>query len=237
MTPEQLKLTIEAILMAADEPLNSRRLKEFLADSSSQDIDVEIIKKALLELQQDYLERSIELVDTASGYSFRVKKDYGQWVVKLWEVKPPRYSRVLMETLALIAYKQPITRAEIEQVRGVAVNSYIIKTLMERDWIKIIGHKDLPGKPALLATTKVLLDHFNLKSLTELPSLEELKDLDQMGEQLEIQLAPAVDLEPIVDTVEQFQIEQSAENLEQEDNLDSHEEIEALQQPVAENME
>ena len=187
ITPDNLKSIIEALLMASDEALDAKRIRALLSEEKDGP-SLDEVKKALLQLQQDYLEKSFDLVETANGFSFRVKQDYAPWVAKLWELKPPRYSRALYETLALIAYKQPITRAEIEEVRGVAVSSHTVKTLMERDWVKIIGHKDLPGKPALLATTKTFLDYFNLKSLTDLPSLQALQDLDKAGEQMEIEL-------------------------------------------------
>lgn len=190
MNPEQLKSILEAALMTADEPLTVKRMKNLFTEDEPQP-DIKEIQAAILSLQQDYHERSVELIEVASGFCFRVKKDFAKWVLKLWELKPQRYTRALLETLALIIYKQPITRAEIEQVRGVSVSSQIIKTLLDRDWIKVVGHRELPGKPALFATTKVFLDYFNLKSLTELPSLAELQDLDKVGEQLEIQLQEA----------------------------------------------
>lgn len=186
-----LKNIIEAALLAADAPLTVNRLLELFAEDAEQP-DKEAIKQALAELTQDCAERSIECVELASGYAVRVKKEFAPWVSRLWEFKPARYSRAFLETLALIAYKQPITRAEIEQVRGVAVNSQIIKTLLEKEWVKIVGHRDLPGKPAVLATTKTFLDYFNLKSLGELPALEDIKDLDKAGTQLELQLEQAM---------------------------------------------
>jgi len=150
------------------------------------------VKEAIAQLQEAYAEKSLELIELASGFTFRIKKEYAPWISKLWESKPPRYSRASLETLALIAYKQPITRAEIEEVRGVSVSSHIIKTLLEREWIKIIGHRDIPGRPALFATTKDFLDHFNLKRLDELPLLPAIEDmekeLEKKSEQLEINL-------------------------------------------------
>ena len=188
------KHIIEAVLMASEEPLTIKRLSEIFVEDMQRP-STEEIKAALASLQQDYTEHSLELIEVASGYCFRIKIDYAKWVTKLWESKPPRYSRTFLETLALIAYKQPITRAEIEQVRGVATSSQIIKTLIDRNWVKIVGHRDLPGKPALLATTNVFLDYFNLKNLADLPSLAQLQDFEKAGEQLEMQLQTEFNLE------------------------------------------
>jgi segregation and condensation protein B len=185
-TDSALPTILEAVLMAADEPLNlDRLLGLFPAEERP-------AKNAMLaaihQLMEDYQTRAIELVEVASGYSIRVRQSFCPWVSKLWEERPARYSRALLETLALIAYRQPITRAEIEDIRGVAVSSTIIKTLMDRGWIKIVGHRDVPGKPSLLATTKAFLDHFSLKSLQELPPIESAFDLDSIGQQLAIDL-------------------------------------------------
>lgn len=187
----ELKCIIEAALLAADEPLSVNKLLELFAEDAEQP-NKEDIKQAIIELNQDYETRSMECLELASGYSIRVKAAFAPWVSRLWEFKPARYSRAFLETLSLIAYKQPITRAEIEQVRGVAVNSQIIKVLLEKEWVKVVGHRDLPGKPAVLATTKTFLDYFNLKSLEELPELEDIKDLDKAGSQLELQLQQAM---------------------------------------------
>ena len=146
------------------------------------------IRKVLKELEEDYKDRGFELKQVASGYRIQVGQDYADWVGRLWEEKPARYSRALLETIALIAYRQPITRGEIEEVRGVSVSSNIIKTLMEREWIKVLGHKDVPGKPALYGTTRAFLDYFNLKSLDELPSLAEIRDLDQIHHELDLDI-------------------------------------------------
>jgi segregation and condensation protein B len=146
------------------------------------------IRKVLQELTEEYQARGFELKEVASGFRIQVKQDYAEWVGRLWEEKPARYTRALLETLALMAYRQPITRGEIEEVRGVSVSSNIIKTLQEREWIKVLGHKDVPGKPALYGTSKEFLDYFNLKSLDELPTLAELKDLDQIHRELDLDL-------------------------------------------------
>lgn len=126
----------------------------------------------------------MELVEVASGWRFQVRSDYSKWVNRLFEERPPRYSRALLETLAIIAYRQPITRAEIEEIRGVSISGSIIKTLQEREWIRVVGHRDVPGKPELLATTREFLDYFNIKKLSELPSLSEIKDFDQLNPDL-----------------------------------------------------
>lgn len=184
MNEDQLKQIIEAVLFAADEPLNLNRLMSLFPEESAPERDM--IKQAIARIQEECANRSIELKEVGSGYRFQVKQDYAQWASKLWEERPARYSRATMETLALIAYRQPITRGEIEEVRGVSVSSQIIKSLMEREWIKIVGHRDVPGKPALYATSREFLDYFNLKSLEELPSLAELRDIDAINAELEL---------------------------------------------------
>jgi len=142
------------------------------------------VRQALHEMAEEFENRAYELNEVASGYRLQVRQDYSTWVGRLWEEKPARYTRALLETMALIAYRQPITRGEIEEVRGVSVSSNIIKTLLERDWIKVLGHKDVPGKPSLYGTTKEFLDYFNLKSLDQLPTLAEIRDLDSIHPEL-----------------------------------------------------
>ncbi len=143
------------------------------------------IAAALQDLEADCRDRSVELKQVASGYRLQVKPEFATWISRLWEEKPKKYSRALLETLALIAYRQPTTRGDIEQVRGVAVSSEIIRTLMEREWVRVVGHRDVPGRPALYATTKQFLDYFNLKSLEELPPLDEIRDLDSLNVELD----------------------------------------------------
>ena len=178
--------------MSAGGPLSVDRMLDLFAEDKEQPTR-EAIRDTLQELADECEHRGIELKQVSSGYRFQAKKDYGPWVSRLWEEKPPRYSRALLETLALVAYKQPITRSEIEEVRGVSVSTHIIKTLQERDWVKAVGHRDVPGKPALYATTKAFLDYFNLKSLDELPSLQEIRDLDKINAELDVN--PDADLE------------------------------------------
>lgn len=186
LTPERFQQILEAALMVAGRPLTIQMMQK-LFDESEQP-ESSFIKSVLTTIAEKYADSGIELREVASGYQFQAKTDLSPWLSRLWEERAPRYSRAFLETLALIAYRQPITRAEIEEIRGVTASSNIIKTLQERDWIKIMGYRDVPGKPALYGTTKVFLDHFNLKSLTELPTLAELKDLDSFDEKLQVQL-------------------------------------------------
>ena len=168
---EQLKQLIEATIFVSDQPVSVDKLKNtVLADFTVSD---KAIQSALSALQLDYRPRGIQLVEVASGYRFQSLDSLSPWLSRLWQETSPKYSRAMLETLALIAYRQPITRGEIEQVRGVAVSSNIIKTLTEREWIKVIGHKEVPGRPALYATTKQFLDYFSLKSLSDLPNAED----------------------------------------------------------------
>jgi segregation and condensation protein B len=182
MDMELLKKIIEGALFAAGQPMNIDQLG-FLFEEDDRP-DNTTMRTTLEALMADYEGRGIELKEVASGFRFQVRQETGPWVSRLWEEKPSRYSRALLETLALIAYRQPITRSEIEEVRGVAVSSHIIKTLIEREWIRVAGHRDVPGRPALFATTRDFLDSFNLKSLAELPSLSEIRDLDRINEEL-----------------------------------------------------
>ena len=182
MQIEQLKPIIEAALLAASHPLTVAQLGELFVEED--EVDREVIARTIEALAVDCAGRGVELKEVASGFRYQVRQDVHPWVSRMWTEKPSRYSRALLETLALIAYRQPITRGEIEQVRGVAVNSNIIKALEERDWIRVVGHRDVPGKPELLATTKAFLDYFGLKRLDELPPLSELKDIGELEPQL-----------------------------------------------------
>lgn len=186
ITDEQLKLIIEAALMAAGEPLSiDKMLTLFVEEKEPPTRDA--VKEVIKLIEADCETRGVELKKVSSGYRFQAKKDFAPWVSRLWEEKPARYSRALLETMVLIAYKQPLTRGEIEHVRGVAVSTNIIKTLLEREWVRVVGHRDVPGKPALYATTKAFLDYFNLKSLEELPTLSEIRDLDKINAELDLQ--------------------------------------------------
>lgn len=176
MNPEQIKNILEAALLAAGQPLSLERLQSLFVEEEKPTLDD--LRAALAELSTEHSQRATELKEIASGFCLQVRAEYATWISRLWEEKPARYSRATLETLALIAYRQPITRAEIEDIRGVSVSSQIFKTLQDREWIRIVGHKDVPGKPGLYATTRHFLDHFNLKSLDELPTLAALQNFD-----------------------------------------------------------
>lgn len=188
METTQLKKIIEAALLAASRPMTVPQLEALFGDAAEpvEGVGHEDIARALEALADDCAERGIELVEVASGFRYQVRRDVHPWVARMWTERPSRYSRALLETLALIAYRQPITRGEIEQVRGVAVSSNIIKTLEEREWIRVLGHRDTPGHPALYGTTRAFLDYFNLKALDELPPLAEIINLEAMDPQLSL---------------------------------------------------
>lgn len=182
MEPSQIQRIIEAALLAAPHPLTVPQLAALFDEFDMP--TPEHLAKAILALQEACAGRGVELVEVASGYRYQVCRDVHAHVSRLWAEKPARYSRALLETLALIAYRQPITRAEIEAIRGVAVSTNIVRTLEEREWVRVVGHRDLPGKPALLGTTRQFLDYFNLKSLDELPTLGTIHDLEEVEQQL-----------------------------------------------------
>jgi len=191
MNNEELKPVVEGLIFAADEPMSINDLFAVFTDNAA--IEKVQIKEVLDQLKKEYDGRGLELKEVGSGFRFQVREVHAQWVAKLWQERPARYSRASLETLALIAYRQPITRAEIEDVRGVSVSTNIIKALVEREWVRIVGHRDVPGKPALYSTTKTFLDYFNLKSLEDLPPLSELKDIDAINEQLILTEVPVPD--------------------------------------------
>ena len=168
----QLKSIIEGALLAAGRPLTLTELGELFEEDARPDSAE--LRAALVELDADCAERGCELREVASGYRLQVKQELGHWIARLWEEKPARYTRALLETLTLIAYRQPVTRSDIEEIRGVAVNTAIIRTLQEREWVRVVGHRDVPGRPELLATTRQFLDYFGLKSLEQLPTLAEI---------------------------------------------------------------
>ena len=180
---QQLQRILEGALMAAGKPLTLAQLAE-LFDEQQRPAANEI-RDALAQIERDCEGRGYELKVVASGYRFQVREEFAPWVGRLWDEKPQRYSRALLETLALIAYRQPITRGDIEEIRGVAVSSHIVKTLLEREWVRVVGHKDVPGRPAMYATTRQFLDYFNLSNLDELPSLAEIADLDSLNSELQ----------------------------------------------------
>lgn len=185
MSNDNLKSIIEAALFAAGEALTTERLQQLFDNKPS----AKDIYAAIETLVAEYQMRPLELVEVASGYRFQVRSEYANWLQRLWEKRPPRYSRALLETLALVAYRQPITRGEIEDVRGVAISTNIMKILQEREWVKVVGYKDVPGKPALYGTTKKFLDYFNLKALGELPSLQEIMSMEEVEQKLQQQFA------------------------------------------------
>ena len=187
MNPDLIRKIIEGALLAAGKPLDIPRLESLFDEDERPPRDQ--IQAALEEIDSDCRERGFELKQVASGYRFQVRQELASWINRLWEEKPKRYSRAMLETLSLIAYRQPLTRGDIELVRGVAVSSDIIKTLQERDWVRVVGYRDVPGKPALYATTKQFLDYFNLKSLEHLPALGDIKDLAELDPELELSLA------------------------------------------------
>ena len=180
----RIKHIVESVLLASGKPLTLDNILGVFGDGEKPERDQ--IRDAIAALQEDYAERGIELVEIASGYRIQVGQDMEPWVSRLTEEKPQRYSRALLETLALVAYRQPITRGEIEDIRGVSVSSSIMKTLQDREWVRIVGHRDVPGRPAMYSTTKQFLDYFNLKGLDDLPTLMELRDFDSINAELEL---------------------------------------------------
>ncbi|MCF6323789.1 MAG: SMC-Scp complex subunit ScpB [Gammaproteobacteria bacterium] len=186
MNHTQLKNIIEAAIMVADTPASMDYLLRIFTEDEK--IGREEINAVLEELQTECETRGVELKQVASGYRYQAKQELSQWLARLDTERPSRYSRALLETLSLVVYRQPVTRAEIEDVRGVAVSSSIIKTLLEREWVRVVGHRDVPGKPALYGTTRQFLDYFNLKSLSELPPLAEIRSLDSIQSELELKM-------------------------------------------------
>lgn len=173
----KVKMIVEGLLLAAGRPLTlDNIIQVFSADEKPDRKELNLVMQSIVD---DCNDRGFELKEVASGYRFQVKQDLSEWVAKLWEERPPRYTRALLETLALITYRQPITRGDIEEIRGVAVSSNIIRTLLDREWVRVVGHRDVPGRPAMFATTKQFLDYFNMKSLQELPPLSEVKEIDR----------------------------------------------------------
>jgi len=189
---------IDGALMAAGKPLSVTQIAE-LFDEQERPENTEI-RDALKEVGLLCEDRGFELLEVAGGFRFQVRQSLSPWVARLWQERPQKYSRAMLETLALIAYRQPITRGEIEEIRGVAVSSNIIKTLHEREWVRVVGHRDVPGRPAMYATTRQFLDYFNLKTLDQLPALAEIRDFEtltrELGFEIEPESAPESDSEP-----------------------------------------
>lgn len=186
--PKDLASLLEAFLLASGKPMSIERMAELFEDTERP--APALLRKALEVLDKSCKGRAFELKQVASGYRLQVRERFSPWVGRLWEERPQRYSRALLETLVLIAYRQPITRGEIEDIRGVAVNSQIVKTLLEREWVRVVGHRDVPGRPAMFATTKQFLDHFSLKNLDELPPLAVLREMEPEPLPVDVEEAP-----------------------------------------------
>lgn len=184
MDDKQLKNIIEAALLAAGRPLSVDKLMALFGRAEKP--ARQAIRAAISELQAEYAERGIEITEVASGFRTQVRASMAPALEKLWEERPPRYSRALLETLSIIAYRQPVTRGEIEDIRGVAVSTNIVRTLLDRNWIRVVGHRDVPGRPAMFGTTREFLDYFDLKKLDELPPLSEIKDMESINVQLDL---------------------------------------------------
>ena len=190
MDPDLVRRIIEAALLAAQRPLSLAQMVELFPEDAPAPADA--IAQAIESLRADCAERGVELVEVASGFRYQVRSEMQPWVSRLWVERQVKYTRATLETLALIAYRQPITRGEIEQVRGVAIHSNLIKTLEEREWVRIVGHRDVPGKPALYGTTRNFLDYFGLKNLDQLPPLAELREIAELDPELPFEAAPTI---------------------------------------------
>lgn len=193
MQNQQLKQVVEAMLFVAEEPLTEAQLFEHV---ESQQVTKKQLREVLTELQQDYQERGVQLRQVASGYRFQTRAELGDIISRLWQEKPTKYSQALLETLALIAYRQPITRGDIEEIRGVSVSSQIMKTLQERGWVKVVGQREVPGRPQLYATTPEFLDYFSLQDLAELPDIPDPPSpIKDAGQSAQITAATATETE------------------------------------------
>jgi segregation and condensation protein B len=219
MNDQYVRNVIEAALLAAGRPLAADELVGLFDErDGSNATDVEA---AIGVLRADYETRGVELVEVASGYRIQIRAAVAQPVSRLWQERPTKYSRALLETLALVAYRQPITRGEIEQIRGVAVNPNIIKTLEERNWIRVVGHRDVPGRPELLGTTRDFLDYFSLRKLDDLPTLAQLKELEDLRVQLSLPgaepVAPIPEEAPAATAVEEEEEAEAPDETEAQD--------------------
>ncbi len=181
----KLKMVVEGLLLAAGRPLTIDNIASVF--DKQERPDRQELKAVMQVISEECNDRGFELTEVASGYRFQVKQELSEWIGRLWEEKSPRYTRALLETLSLIVYRQPITRGDIEEIRGVGVSPNIIRTLLDREWVRVVGHRDVPGRPAMFATTKKFLDYFNLKSLQELPPLAEIKDLGKSEQELDLE--------------------------------------------------
>ncbi|MEC7079778.1 MAG: SMC-Scp complex subunit ScpB [Pseudomonadota bacterium] len=228
----KVKMIVEGCLLAAGRPLTLDNIIAVFEKSEQPDRDE--LKQVMQAISEDCNDRGFELKQVASGYRFQVKQDLSEWVAKLWEERPPRYTRALLETLALVTYRQPITRGDIEEIRGVAVSANIIRTLLDREWIRVVGYRDVPGRPAMFATTKQFLDYFNLKSLQELPPLSEIKELSQSEQELD--LADELAQQRVIDLPEEITDEASFEqsDAERAELLAEEEALELSKKPLDE---
>ena len=236
-TNDKLKKIIEGLLLTAGKPLSLSVIAEiFLEDERPGDDE---LKAALAEIAEDCADRGFELREVASGYRFQVRQELSPWISRLWEEKPQRYTRALLETLALIAYRQPITRGDIEEIRGVSVSSTIIRTLLDREWVRVVGHRDVPGRPAMYATTRQFLDYFNLKSLQELPPLSEIRDLDKLNPELalgddEVSSMRVLELPSEEESAADDDVEGQGAELDEDDLLDEEEAMALAKRPLDE---
>ncbi|MEX2475202.1 SMC-Scp complex subunit ScpB [Marinobacter sp.] len=197
----KIQAITEAALLAAGKPMSLEQLRELFTEDERP--ARQVMEHVLTLLDRACEGRGFELKKVASGYRLQVREEYAPWVARLFEEKPPRYSRALLETLALITYRQPITRSEIEDIRGVTVSSNIVRTLLEREWVRVVGHRDVPGRPAMYATTRQFLDYFNLSGLDQLPPLSEVRDLEEIGREIEKNIQAEIQFEGSTDDDEQ----------------------------------
>ena len=218
----KLKQIIEGLLLSAGKPLSLVAISEvFLEEERPEDDE---LRAALAQIAEDCEGRGFELKEVASGFRFQVRQGLSEWISRLWDEKPQRYTRALLETLALVAYRQPITRGDIEEIRGVSVSSTIIRTLLDREWIRVVGHRDVPGRPAMFATTRQFLDYFNLKSLQELPPLSEIRDLDKLNPELALEENDLANMR-VLDLPSEEETERENEHREPGDELDDEDEL------------
>jgi segregation and condensation protein B len=211
MDSQKLKNIVEAALLAAGRPMSIEQLLNLFPENEAP--ERQDVRTALESIEAEYAERGIQLREVASGWRIQVREEMSPWLSRLWQDRPARYSRALLETLALIAYRQPITRGEIEDIRGVAVSSNIMRTLMERGWVRIVGHRDVPGRPGMYATTREFLDYFGLKRLEDLPPLAEIRDLDSINVELDLGLGLTESAsEPPQEEAEAYEEETDAES-------------------------
>jgi segregation and condensation protein B len=228
--PDRLKRIVEGALLAAGKPMTVIQLESLFQEDEARPARDEI-KAALEDIASELKGRGFELLQVASGYRFQVCDDLAPWIGRLWEEKPQKYSRALLETLALIAYRQPITRGDIEEIRGVAVSSNIIRTLMDRDWVRVVGHREVPGRPAMYASTKLFLDYFNLKSLDQLPPLAEIQDLDNLTAELGLEVVEDTDDE----SVEPINKDEAVEESQKQPGLSANDETDSAEQEIEED--